>query len=129
MSVALLIITHTPLGSALQQAASGILGDMPLPLAVMDIQPDADPQQEIQRAEALLAELDQGDGVLLLTDLYGSTPSNIASRLVQPGRAVRLLSGLNLPMLIRIMNYPTLPLDALAEKAANGAHYSIQMHT
>ena len=125
MSVALLIITHAPLGSATLEAARGTLGTTPLPVAVMDIPLDADPQREQQRAESLLRELDQGDGVLVLTDLYGSTPSNIASRLLQPGCDIRLLSGLSLPMLIRTMNYPTLPLDKLAEKAQSGAHAGI----
>ncbi len=126
MSVALLIIAHAPTGSALLEAATTTLGSLPLPLAVLDIEPDADPQQIQQQAEQLLAELDQGDGVLLLTDLYGSTPSNIASRLLQPGRL--LLSGLSLPMLIRTMNYATLPLDELAQKAADGGRDGILLN-
>jgi len=125
MTVALLIIAHAPLGSATLTAARGTLGESPLPVAVMDITYDADPQQEQQRAETLLVELDQGDGVLVLTDLYGSTPCNIASRLLQPGRAIHLISGLSLPMLIRTMNYPTLPLGELAQKALSGARDGI----
>ncbi len=125
MSVGLLIITHSPLGGATLAAASGTLGTTPLPVAVLDITPDAEPQQQQQRAEELLKRLDQGDGVLILTDLYGSTPSNIANRLLQPGRKLRLLSGLSLPMLIRTMNYPDLPLDELAQKAQSGAHDGI----
>lgn len=127
MSVALLIITHAPLGSATLEAATGTLGRTPLAVAVMDVLPDADPQQEQQRAETLLADLDQGDGVLLFTDLYGSTPSNIACRLLQPGRARRLLSGLSLPMLIRTLNYAELPLEELAQKALSGGHDGILM--
>lgn len=127
MSVALLIITHAPLGNAILTAATGTLGGISLPVAVMDITLDADPQQELQRAEALLSELDQGDGILLFTDLYGSTPSNIACRLLRPGRPLRLLTGLSLPMLIRTLNYAKLPLDKLAEKALSGGHNGILM--
>jgi PTS system mannose-specific IIA component len=125
MSVGLLIITHSPLGGATLAAASGTLGSTPLPVAVLDITPDDDPQQQQQRAEALLLQLDEGDGVLILTDLYGATPSNIASRLLQQERKVCLLSGLSLPMLIRTMNYPDLPLEELAQKAQSGAHDGI----
>lgn len=125
MSVALLIITHSPVGSALLSVASGALGEFPLPVQAMDITLDADPKQESARAAKLLKELDQGDGVLLLTDLYGSTPSNIALQLLQSEHDVRLLSGLSLPMLIRTMNYPALSLDELALKALSGAHDGI----
>jgi PTS system mannose-specific IIA component len=127
MSVALLIITHAPLGSVTLTVATDTLGQSPLPVAAMDIALDADPQQELQRAEQLLNELDQGDGVLLFTDLYGSTPSNIACRLLQPERQLRLVTGLNLPMLIRTMNYAELPLDKLAEKALSGGHDGIRI--
>jgi len=125
MSVALIIFAHSPLGSATLAAAQGTLGALPMPVAVMDITPDADPQQEFLRAGRLYEELDQGEGVLLLTDLFGATPSNIAGRLLQQGHHARLISGLSLPMLIRTLNYAALPLDELAHKALSGAHDGI----
>jgi PTS system mannose-specific IIA component len=66
-----------------------------------------------------VAALDDGDGVLVLTDLFGSTPANIAASL-QARAGVRTLSGVNLPMVVRVLNYSDLPLDALAEKAFGG---------
>ena len=67
----------------------------------------------------ILDQLDEGDGVLVLTDAYGSTPSNIACRL-GARRQVAVVTGLNLPMLLRVLNYPALPLDELKEKAVSG---------
>lgn len=125
MSVGILIISHAPLGNAMRQVATGTLGQLPLSVAVLDIVADTEPQQALQRAESLLHELDQGEGVLLFTDLFGSTPSNIACRLLQPGRELRLISGLSLPMLIRTMNYAELPLDELVQKALSGGHDGI----
>jgi PTS system ascorbate-specific IIA component len=125
MSVALLIITHAPLGGATLEAATTILGGRPLPVAVLDIPPDTDPQQQLSHAEQLLSELEQGDGVLLLTDLYGSTPGNIATRLLQGGGERLLVCGLSLPMLVRTMNYASLPLRELAQKALGGGRDGI----
>ena len=128
MSVALLIITQAPFGSATLEATFGTLGSLPIATRVMDIQRDCDPQREKERAQALLDELDQGDGVLLLTDLYGATPSNIASSLMGGGHQLTLVSGLNLAMLIRVMNYAGDTLPDLAEKALGGGHNGIFVH-
>lgn len=128
MSVALLLITHAPFGSATLEAVLGTLGSLPLPTEVMDIRPDCDPEQEQQRAHQLLEQLDQGDGVLLLTDLFGATPSNIACSVMDGEHALTLISGLNLAMLIRIMNYAGDDLQSLAERALNGGISGIHMH-
>ena len=73
----------------------------------------------MESAVSLLRELDQGDGVLVLTDLFGSTPSNIAHRLHEFAN-VNIVTGLNLSMLIRIFNYPDLNLADMTEKAFSG---------
>lgn len=119
MSVALIIIAHAPLGTAVLNVATGTLGQLPLPCAVLDIEPDCDPDEQRRYASELAARLDVGDGVLVLTDLYGSTPSNIASSLLLQQKR-RVVSGLSLPMLIRTMNYGDLDLDALTDKAVSG---------
>ena len=129
MSVALLIITHAPLGTAMMEAATTMLCNLPLPVTVLDIAPDADPAQERQLALQKLEEIDNGDGILVMTDLYGSTPSNIACHLLESGHHLRLLSGLSLPMLIRTLNYPNLPLAELAAKAESGGHDGIVAKT
>ena len=107
---------------------NAILGHSPLRAAAITVHQDCDPDQMVESASRACAELDKGDGVLVLTDLYGSTPSNIAIRLMD-SHAVHVISGLNMPMLLRIMNYPELDLDSLAEKAASGAHDGIIVTT
>lgn len=128
MSVALLIITHAPFGKAALEATFGTLGTLPVPTRIMDIHPGCNPEQERSRARALLKELDEGDGVLLLTDLYGATPSNIACSLMGGEHQLVLVSGLNLAMLIRVMNYADEDLPGLAERAISGGRGGIYRH-
>lgn len=124
MSVSLLIIAHAPLGQAVLDAAAGTLGRNPLSTSVLDVVRDSEPDINIIRAQRLVEELDQGDGVLVLTDIYGSTPSNIACSLLNHEN-IRIVTGLNLPMLIRVMNYADMDLSSLTEKACSGGHDGI----
>jgi PTS system ascorbate-specific IIA component len=86
---------------------------------MLDASRDCDPTELLQEAHTQIATLDTGGGVLVLTDLYGATPCNIAARLLANPK-IRVVSGMNLPMLIRVLNYPDLSLDALADKAVSG---------
>lgn len=124
MKVGLLIITHNNIGEQLLKTATIMLGDNPLNTVNMNIDSNCDLDQSLQKAKASISELDQGDGVLVLTDMYGSTPSNIANSLVEDDSVV-VIAGINLPMLIRAMNYPRLNLQQLAEKALSGGHDGI----
>ncbi len=117
--VGLLIITHDGVGSCLLETAVNTLGVCPLNARVLAVAGNADPDALALEAADLARELDDGSGLLVLTDVYGSTPSNIAAGLVRNRRAV-MVAGINLPMLIRILNYPHLDLDRLAEKAVSG---------
>jgi PTS system mannose-specific IIA component len=121
MSVGLLLITHNRIGGELLSTATRMLGCCPLAAEAMAVGEQDDPDE--LRAAALRAVeiLDAGDGVLVLTDLYGSTPYNIAAVLCQRD-AVCILSGVNLPMLVRVLNYPGLALAELTEKALSGGH-------
>jgi PTS system ascorbate-specific IIA component len=119
MSVGLLIITHDGIGAALFDSAVTALGLCPLPARILSATRDCDPEALQRRAQAYLDAIDDGNGVLVLTDLYGSTPSNVANRLL-PNPRVRIVTGLNLPMLIRVLNYPELGLTELAAKAESG---------
>lgn len=121
MSVGLLLITHAGIGAELLEAATRMLGSLPLPAMAMAVENGDDPERLEALARERLRQLDGGDGVLVMTDLFGSTPSNIAARLCDEGRT-RILSGVSLPMLVRVLNYPKLPLDALVAKALSGAH-------
>lgn len=126
MSVGLLIITHNNIGQQLLETATIMLGTSPLDTANLAIESDSDLEQSISHARALLAEVNQGDGVLVLTDMYGSTPSNIANRLADNNN-VTVITGVNLPMLIRVLNYPRLNLNQLSEKARSGGHDGIMI--
>ncbi|MGQ0657396.1 MAG: PTS sugar transporter subunit IIA [Chromatiales bacterium] len=119
MSVGLLLIGHAGIGAALLESVRAVLGSCPLRSEALSASRDCDPDALLQDARALVGALDSGEGVLVLTDLFGSTPSNIAARLLGPAR-VRVVTGMNLPMLIRLLNYPQLDLDALTDKALSG---------
>ncbi len=124
MSVGLLIVSHDRIGGSLLQTASETIGEMPLRVETLDATRGCDPEKVLGKARQFISQLDDGDGVLVLTDLFGSTPSNIASKLRGEGK-IRIVCGLNLPMLIRILNYPDLALDDLTEKAVEGGHKGI----
>jgi PTS system mannose-specific IIA component len=117
MSVGLLLITHGDIAHALHKAAISVIGCSPLRTEIIPVHENDDPEAMISLAIQQTTQLDTGSGVLVLTDMYGSTPSNIACALKQ--HHVAILSGLNLPMLIRVMNYPTATLAELADKAIN----------
>lgn len=117
--VGLLMITHNRIGDALLDTAIHTLGICPIRVKVLAVMPDCDPAILLDEARGLVSQLDQGDGVLVLTDMYGSTPSNIANHLAD-GERVMVITGINLPMLIRVVNYPTLSLLDLARKAESG---------
>ena len=119
MTVGIMLITHGQIGSALLDSAIDVLDVRSLPTRVLTVADNCDTDETLDTAEQALAELNSGDGVLVLTDLYGSTPSNIACKLRRHGH-VRVVSGINLPMLIRVLNYPDLDLDSLKEKALSG---------
>jgi len=119
MSVALLIITHDRIGDQLLHTATTMLGVCPLNAATIAVHGDGDPDVILKEAEPTVERLDEGDGVLILTDAYGSTPSNIAIRLLKAHQAM-VIAGINLPMLIRVLNYPRLNLEELAQKALSG---------
>jgi PTS system mannose-specific IIA component len=121
MSVGLLLITHNRIGTELLHTATRMLGECPLAAKAMAVSEQDDPDK--LRAEALhcVQALDEGAGVLVLTDLFGSTPSNVAASLRAKAN-VRVLSGVNLPMLVRVLNYHRLDLAELTDKALSGGH-------
>jgi PTS system ascorbate-specific IIA component len=121
MSVGILLITHEGIGSALVAVATRLLRKLPLETVAFEVPFDGDIDALLPQASAAMRKVDGGHGVLVLTDLYGSTPSNIATRLARLGTPVRRVSALSLPMLLRVMNYADLDLDELPAVAAAGA--------
>lgn len=126
MSVGILIISHGQIGQNLLDTATRVLGFCPVSVKALSVPFDCDPEKKLAQASGTVAELETGDGVLVLTDIYGSTPSNIANRLVER-RGIRIVSGINLPMLLRVLNYPELRLEELVEKAVTGGHDGVRV--
>jgi len=117
--VGILLITHGGLGASLLECATHVMGSRPQNAVAMAVEPADDPAVLLDRAQKLAATLDQGNGVLVMSDMFGATPSNIARRLLEPGR-IEGLAGANLPMLVRALTYRNEPLSQVAEKAITG---------
>ncbi|MBB4125711.1 PTS system ascorbate-specific IIA component [Xanthomonas translucens] len=98
---------------------------MPLKTEAFEVPLDADLDALLPQASAALRRVDGGDGVLVVTDLYGASPSNLATKLARLGTPVRRVSALSLPMLLRIMNYPEQGLDQLPATAAAGSRNGV----
>lgn len=117
--VGILIVSHGGFGEALIHCATHVLGKRPLRVGQIGVTLHDDPEAILPRARELVRELDDGHGVLVLTDVLGATPSNMATRLLQAGR-VAGVSGVSLPMLIRALTYRDEPLETMVEKALSG---------
>lgn len=124
MSVGLLLITHKNIASHMLDTARFMLDTCPLATRALEVPLDYPIEDVLSQARLYIESLDTGNGVLILTDIYGGTPSNIAKTLSQE-TTCRLVAGLNLPMLIRILNYPQLNLEDMALKAISGGHDGI----
>ena len=117
--VGILIVSHGAFGESLIHCASHVLGKRPLYLRQLGVTIHDDPDAILPVAEDLIRFLDQGSGVLVFTDIYGATPSNIAARILRPGQ-VEGIAGVNLPMLIRALTYRDEPLEGVIDKALTG---------
>lgn len=127
MSVSLLLVTHGRLSQHLLETVGEMLGgSLSLPTELLEVRTVQDPDLLIRQGERLVEKLDQGEGVLILTDTFGSTPSNIANRIARRGRCL-VVAGVNLPMLIKVYNYPALRLEAMAEAAVAGGQRGVML--
>ncbi len=117
--IGILLITHGTLGESLIHCASHVLNKRPPRLKQLSITAQDDPFNLLPQARALVKELDNGDGVLILTDMYGGSPANIGAKLIVPGR-IEGVAGVNLPMLIRVLTYRDKPLQIIVTKAVSG---------
>ena len=122
--IGILIVSHGTFGEALMHSASHVLGKRPQQVRQMGVALHDDPDKILPQARELLRQLDSGEGVLILTDMLGATPSNIATRLLEPGK-VEGLAGASLPMLIRALTYRDEPLAAVVEKAMSGGREGV----
>lgn len=113
------IIAHAPLASAFRQCVLHVFPDQAVGVAALDVQPNMPPEETLAQARIMLAQLGMPQA-LVLTDIFGATPCNVAQKLVD-GVSSRLLTGINLPMLLRAVSYRHEPLDALVARALAGA--------
>lgn len=125
MSIGVLLITHPGIGPSILLSAKRIYGSTPLNIFCLEVPVDGNIQRLREQTVGLIAQLNEGDGVLILTDLYGATPNNLARGFAHADQ-VAVLAGLNLPMLLRVFNYASEShLRHLSDKAAEGAQRSV----
>ena len=126
-AVGILLLTHESMGDALIETARHLLGRISLKIDAFSIPPGSDTDFAMTSAAARVRKLDSGDGVLVLTDVFGATPSNIIDKIQPLGVKIRRVSGLNLPMLLRVLNYSEQNLAELAQTAADGARAGVRI--
>jgi PTS system mannose-specific IIA component len=117
--IGLFLITHTTYGESLIQCACHVLNKRPPQIAQLGVAAQDDPLDALPLAKEMLKLVDYGDGALILTDIYGATPSNIALKLLEPGR-IEGISGVNLPMLLRALTYRDKDMETLLTRAVSG---------
>lgn len=117
--IGILLITHGTVGEALIQSVSHVLNRRPEYLAHVGVAPQEDSSDILPAAQAALLQVDQGEGALILTDMWGATPSNVAVKLLEPGR-VAGVAGVNMPMLLRALTYRERDLETLITRAVAG---------
>lgn len=126
MTVNILLVTHTDVGHAMMQVVQTTFGQLPAHWRHVAISYQQEPEQLLTNVTQALKALPGNDGTLVITDVFGATPCNVATTLKQQYN-IRLISGVNLPMLFKIVNYADLPLDELANKALMGGQEGIRL--
>ena len=126
--IGILIVAHGSLGESLIQCATHVMGIRPPNLEQFGIEKNDDPCAVVELLEKAVKDLDQGDGVLILSDIYGATPCNIVGKVLKPNY-VEGVAGVNLPMLLRALTYRNGDLKKLAEKAMSGGQEGVYHFT
>ncbi len=117
--IGLFLITHSSYGESLIQCACHVLNKRPPQILQLGIAVQDDPLDALPLARELLQLVDTGEGVLVMTDIYGATPSNLAMKLLDPGR-IEGIAGINLPMLLRALTYRDKDMSTLVARATSG---------
>lgn len=117
--IGIFLITHGSLGESLIQCACHVLNKRPPQIAQLGVSAQDDPLDVLPVAEQMVSLVDLGDGVAVLTDIYGATPCNVASKLIRAGR-VEVIAGVNLPMLLRALTYRDRDMTTLIQRAVTG---------
>ncbi|MES2977583.1 MAG: PTS fructose transporter subunit IIA [Pseudomonadota bacterium] len=117
--IGILIIAHAPLASALRQCVAHVFTDNPQGVAALDVQPNVPPEETLAQARIMLDQLGTKSAIVM-ADVFGATPCNVALKLVD-GINSKLVTGVNLPMLLRTVSHRHEPLEALTARALMGA--------
>lgn len=125
--VEVLLITHGKIAESMYQVAEGIMPQKAKSIHIVPWSLNSGASNAPEDLEEVIESIDQGDGVLILTDICGATPYNVVKNLTQttPKHQVRVVCGLSLPMLLRVLNYIEKPLDQLVSVASDGGHRGI----
>jgi PTS system mannose-specific IIA component len=124
----ILIIAHAPLASALKEFAKHVYGEVPNRLVAVDVMAHEDAKITLDRAVEAAHTVSSENGLLVLTDIMGATPANVANRLAHKAEfngRVRVIAGVNLPMLMRAISYRADSLDSAMQKAMHGGQQGI----
>ncbi|MFM8556025.1 MAG: PTS sugar transporter subunit IIA [Betaproteobacteria bacterium] len=124
--IGILLVSHEPLGTALLNCTRHIFGRLPIQLAALDVIPDEDPDVALNAARELLARINDGSGVIVLTDVFGATPSRIATQLAERDRVV-VVAGVNLPLLIKALGNRRGPVDELIDTLIESGQRAIRL--
>lgn len=119
-----LVVAHNALGESLMECVKHILGRVPENVKVLSVYAEDDLQQKLAEGRALIKQLDRGKGVLILSDIFGATPSNVARQLCR-AEHIMGVAGVNLPMLLRVVCYPDRTMPELAQIALEGGRECI----
>lgn len=117
--IGILIIAHGGLGESLIHCVTHVLGKQPPQMTHFAVGTDDDPSDLLPLAQQVVSTLNTGSGVLILSDIYGASPCNLVTKLLAPGK-VEGVAGVNLPMLVRVLNYRDKPIKVCLEKAVTG---------
>ena len=122
--IGILLITHGSYGEALVQNACHVLNKRPPQLNQLGVSAQDDPLDLLPLAHQMLQLVDSGNGVLVMSDIFGASPANLAHKLLEPGR-IEGLTGVNLPMLLRALTYRDKGMETLLIRARDGGRDGI----